>query len=275
MTQMNKPFERARETATIPPSHTTVGILPLPPTNMVQHNPQTSVWLFPRLEATKTMFGCNATVPQGRDPGRPRPSQTNSEDFHGVSDTLNLGKPARQPWRNLGEPWTSFRQPRENFSIDGNASGMWGKLRNRENGTKFAACLKPKALLGNFGRGWNILECLRKSYHRPPLPNSRPQADNANPLTDWKNARCMFAIQTVNCVSDQSSTSTFLILCNLHARKQRNYVELASSEKINSNHESSLRSPPPVAVLTRARSGSGNPGSPAARSVKLSEKLNN
>lgn len=89
----------------------------------------------------------------------------------------------------------------------------------------------------------------------------------------------MFAIQTVNCVSDQSSTSTFLILCkkgcswgfNLHARKQRDYVELASSEKLNSNHESSLRSPPPVAVLTRARSGSGDPGSPAARSVKLSK----
>lgn len=119
MTQMNKPFDRARETATIPPSHTTVGILHMPPTNMVQHNPQTSVWLFPRLEATKTMFGCNATVPQGRDPGRPRPSQTNSEDFHGVSDTLNLGKPARQPWRNLGEPWTSFRQPRENFRSTG------------------------------------------------------------------------------------------------------------------------------------------------------------
>ena len=29
--------------------------------------------------------------------------------------------------------------------------------------------------------------------------------------------------------------------------------------------------PQPVAVLTRARSGSGDPGSPAARSVKLCE----
>ena len=120
---MNKPFERTWETLQLF-HHPTQQCKSC----MRQHRTSTTLSTDFRLALFKAgghqKLCLDATVPQGR-PGNCRgrsqpdnenlPSQTNSEDFHpprpGVLDTLNFGKPGRRPWRNLGEPWTSFRQP--------------------------------------------------------------------------------------------------------------------------------------------------------------------